>query len=119
MVKVHYLTRRQISTVDDIDWTIHIGKDSLTPSDPIRVRCRIYGWYYMPPAELSLGDAPNGNLDFIVNGTTIASGLGDGSEKCVYDEIITGKFPAGKNKITLHLSSGNPCDVSMEVEEIQ
>jgi len=117
-VKTHRLTRRGISTVDDIDWKIRIG-DPLCESDPIRVRCRIWTWSYQPPSELSLGSPCDSNLDVSIDNTSWKTGLGTGAEEKLVDELITDKMPAGERVITFHLSSGGPADIEAELEEIQ
>jgi len=115
-VKTHRLTRRQISTVDDIDWKVRIG-DPLCESDPIRVRCRVWTWSYQPPSELSLGSPCNGNLDISIDNTSWKTGLGTGNEEKLVDELVTEKFPSGEHTVTLHLSSGGPNDIEMEIIE--
>jgi len=117
-VKTHRLTRRGISTVDDIDWKIRIG-DPLCESDPIRVRCRIWTWNYQPPADLSLGSPCDSNLDINIDGNSWKSGLGTGAEEKLVDELITDKMPAGERSLTFHLSSGGPNDIEAEVIEEQ
>ena len=113
-IVVHRLTRSSLDSTHNITWHVKIGSDN-KPEDPKCVRIRVWGWNYRPPATLAEGSAPNSNLDVTIDTTTIATGLGDGTEKLLLDQVVTWYMRAGDHTITFSLSSGGPVDIEAEL----
>jgi hypothetical protein len=56
---------------------------------PTRMRLRVWAKAFRPPENLPAGQIPNTNLDIELDGTSYKTGLGDGTEKEVVDEIVS------------------------------
>jgi len=81
---------------------------------PLRVKFRVWGWKYRPPLTIAESTAPSANLDIYFDGASKYTGLGDGTEKLLVDELIEYLDRPGSHEIEFKLTSG-VADISAEV----
>jgi len=106
------LTRKNLAYGFPLTWNVRI------PRCPLRVTLTVWAWNYRPPALLAEGAAPNANLNVSIDGVSYKTGLGDGTERKLFEEVVTSKFlTPGWHTIGFELTSGvGAVEAQLEVE---
>jgi len=194
VMQTERLSRQNIASGFNIDWTVHIGRDGIS-EDPVRVRLKVWAWKYRqssygaptftgtavadhdhgavetdgvdavpgahqtlrtypgsgvnssllcgvaaagqaavtirtdgagahtpagtvsnPGAAMNEDTAPNANLDILIDGASYKTGLGDGTEKLLVDELITDKMGAGDHTIRFSIGANGAIEALLAVE---
>jgi len=68
-----------------------------------------------PGAAMNEETAPNANLTVRIGGVYFKTGLCDGTEKLLFDEIVTDKFPAGEVSIEFICGANGAVGALLEV----
>jgi len=110
--ETYVLPRANISDTQPFSLVINVGRGIGEYARSVYLK--VWTYRFTAPPNLGYGQIPNKTLNIEVDGETIATELGDGTEgKLVYDSTVNQLRSPGKHEIKFSLTSGTGAVVAI------